>query len=905
MIVDKVHLENWSIIREPFEIEFSDGLNILHGPNDIGKTMFVDSIRTVFFTKHTSHSKKVRSLVPWGSSLSPKATITFSQNGSSYRITERFMSSEMSLLEKLVSGEWERIAEGDEADKKIIELVGGKLPIKGDTKPEYWGIGQALWMVQGEPFISEDLNEETFSSLQKLIGATIESDQEKKMFMKVNERFSSTFTTARRDIKKGSEISNLNETIEKLEEKKRGADGARKEKEELIRRMDENEIILERKKKNLKASLAEKEELKEKVKLAHEHRENRARLEEEIKRLDTEYGTLQEQTDSIKEGKKKIEGIELESRSLNERKDKRQTTLEELQGRIEKSSGEIDKVTEEIDLKDQMLSYTRIAYDAIQKERELSEKEKLLTEVVELEKDLSEKQRNVERLKAPSKEEMKGLELSSQRIHDLRTKLDTIGLTTKIAAESDISGTIHLDEKRTDFKIEKGKSDTWTSRQTVKMHIGEVGDFEIRSGSEDVGELRTNLEELEIEYEEAVAPYPTKDIEKLRESSLRKEELEKEIKKLEKNLQKRAKGGRETISREVAGLKKKVESNWGKVPDDSESKRYMDYKDREVARQELSQKTKELEKELKGLKKERKSLGKTHSKLEEEREEVRNKIQELDKKINSNEGRMNEIRATLEKLQKDGLSLDEREKKLDKMSSELDKKERALKVYKEEIEEVEEKPLRAWEECETKAKRFQEDIHRIEKGIAEMNVRLNIILDSLKDINRIEEELEYLRKRESQVSTDARAVELVYDLMRLYRGKTIESLTMPIQQMMAEDLTTLFGEKYTQVKFDEGMKPILVEVPTWEIDASIDVLSFGTKEQMWYLFRLALGRLLSSEERQLVVLDDPLAHTDPSRMHRALQVLQDRASQLQIIVITCDVDKYNWLSDASFIPFER
>ena len=122
---------------------------------------------------------------------------------------------------------------------------------------------------------------------------------------------------------------------------------------------------------------------------------------------------------------------------------------------------------------------------------------------------------------------------------------------------------------------------------------------------------------------------------------------------------------------------------------------------------------------------------------------------------------------------------------------------------------------------------------------------------------------------------------------------------------MTEDLRNLFGEKYIGVKFDEGIKPIAVGVPTWGVDAPIDILSFGTKEQMWYLFRLALGGLLSSEEKQLVVLDDPLANTDPSRMHRALQILKDRSNKLQIIVITCDVDKYNWLPNASFISLEK
>lgn len=905
MIVNKVYLENWAIFREPIEVDFSDGLNILYGRNDIGKTTLIDSIRTVFFTKHTSQSEKVRSLIPWGSTLSPKATITFFQNGAYYRITKKFISSKMSLLEKLIDNKWTRIAEGDDADKEIIKLMGGKLPTKGDTKPEFWGMGQALWMVQGEPFISEDLNEETLSSLQKLIGAAIETDQEKDIFKRVNERFSSIFTGVRREFKKGSGIKNLEEKIEELEESKKNVDRLREQKEELIRNIDDKEIILQGKEEKRKALLKEKEKLKKKVEEANKHKRNREKLEEEIKRVSSEYEALKDQIDSIREGKKKIKDIELENHSLNEEKNKRQNTLGKLQGKINKIVGEINKINDHIESNDEILRYARIVYDAIQKERELKEKEQLLNEVEELEKELSEKQRNAEILKAPLKKEIRQIEQIHQQIHDIKTKLDAIGLTTKIVAKSEVSGKIYLDEKSSVFKLKRGKQNTWTSHQTVKIQIDKIGNFEIKSGNEDVREMRGKLEKLEIDYEKVVAPYATKDIEKLRELSRQKEELEREIKRLKREFKKRAEDGKETIKREIAGLKKKIKSNWGKIPEDSEFKKYMRYEDKTTTQQELSKKINKLEKELKNLKKEQKDLNKSLSELEREKEGIKSEIQKLEKKIHSNSGRIKEIKTNLEKLQEDGLAIKEREKRLNKKSLELDKKRRAWEEYKNEIKEVEERPLRAWEECETSIERFQEDIGKLKEDIAHMNGKIDTILKGLKDTNKIEEELEYLKRREQRLLIDARAVELLYDLMHLYRGKTIESLTNPIQKMMAEDLRNLFGEKYTSVRFDEGVKPVSVGVPTWGIDASIDVLSFGTKEQMWYLFRLALGRLLSSEERQLVVLDDPLANTDPSRMHRALQILKERANDLQIIVITCDVDRYNWLPNANFISVEE
>lgn len=640
MIVNKVHLENWGIIREPTEVEFSDGLNILHGPNDIGKTTLINSIRIVFFTKHTSHSEKIRALRPWGSALSPKATITFFQNGAPYRITKRFISSEKSLLEKLVDDKWERIADGDNADKKVIELVGGKLPTRGDTKPEFWGIGQALWMVQGEPFISEDLNEETLSSLQKLIGAAIESDQEKKMFRRVNESFSSVFTDVRRDIKKGSDIENLEEKIEELEENKKIADSVRKEKEELIREIDDKEIILQKKKEKLGISLTEKEKLKEMVKSAHEHRRNREKLEEEIKRISSEYKTLKEQIDSIAEGRKKIKNIEIENHSLNEGKKRRQDTLQKLQEKIDKLVEDINKINENIELNDDVLRCARIAYDTIQKERELEEKEQLLDEVEELEKELSKKQKNAETLKAPLKKEIKQIEQIHHQIHDIKTKLDAIGLTTKIVAMSNISGRIHLDKKSREFKLKRGRQDTWTSHQTVKIQIDKIGNFEIKSGSEDIREMSANLEELEIDYEKAATPYATKDIEKLRELSHQKEELEREIKRLQKELKKRAKDGGEVVKREIAGLKKKIKSNWDKIPEDLEFRKYVHYEDKNTAQQELSKKINELEKKLKNLKKEQKAFDNIHSNLEREKEGIKSEIQKVEKKIHGNSGRI-------------------------------------------------------------------------------------------------------------------------------------------------------------------------------------------------------------------------------------------------------------------------
>ena len=64
--------------------------------------------------------------------------------------------------------------------------------------------------------------------------------------------------------------------------------------------------------------------------------------------------------------------------------------------------------------------------------------------------------------------------------------------------------------------------------------------------------------------------------------------------------------------------------------------------------------------------------------------------------------------------------------------------------------------------------------------------------------------------------------------------------------------------------------------------------------------RLALGRLLGQVERQLVVLDDPLVNTDSVRLQRILRLLETASETLQIVILTCHIDRYQGITGKRF-----
>ena len=65
-------------------------------------------------------------------------------------------------------------------------------------------------------------------------------------------------------------------------------------------------------------------------------------------------------------------------------------------------------------------------------------------------------------------------------------------------------------------------------------------------------------------------------------------------------------------------------------------------------------------------------------------------------------------------------------------------------------------------------------------------------------------------------------------------------------------------------------------------------LSFGAREQMGVISRLAYADLLKEAGRPtLIILDDALVHSDDQRMEQMKRVLFDAAQRHQVLLFTC------------------
>jgi energy-coupling factor transporter ATP-binding protein EcfA2 len=106
------------------ELEFGPGLNVLYGPNDLGKSTLAAAMRAALLlpAESTAH----QSFVPWHGVGPPRVQLTFERDGVTYRVTKIFGSGSLgsALLESSPDGSsFQEEERGRAVDRRLRELL--------------------------------------------------------------------------------------------------------------------------------------------------------------------------------------------------------------------------------------------------------------------------------------------------------------------------------------------------------------------------------------------------------------------------------------------------------------------------------------------------------------------------------------------------------------------------------------------------------------------------------------------------------------------------------------------------------------------------------------------------------------------------------------------------------------
>ncbi len=134
------------------------------------------------------------------------------------------------------------------------------------------------------------------------------------------------------------------------------------------------------------------------------------------------------------------------------------------------------------------------------------------------------------------------------------------------------------------------------------------------------------------------------------------------------------------------------------------------------------------------------------------------------------------------------------------------------------------------------------------------------------------------------IKAEIDALVLLREALQAARDTSMEHLMAPLMERVKPYLEEVFGG--AQLQFEEGFTAERL-IRSGGVEA-IDRLSDGTREQLAILVRLAYARLLAEHGKPVpLMLDDPLAYSDAGRISQMFRSLSVACKHHQVVILTC------------------
>lgn len=865
MKIRAVRMREVGCFSTPIALEGLSGeLDVLAGPNELGKSTIRKALDILFKFSHTSQSIKIRDLKPYLGGA-PLIEADFEADGRLWRLRKQFLSEKQTLLTEVNSGKV--AARGDEAHRRALELIGGS---SGEHR-----LG-LLWLEQGSllPRLSKDgkkdeieiekgARQQLSEVIEREIAAATGGGHDVRVVREKVEQQRRALVTDRRSQPTGeyaNAIANRNRAEQELESARaaaRAADDRLSRAAELRERAAalanpaSRAAALERVQKltaDREAAVAARQQLKitdakvqaceSRLAEAQQACEVLARRLEEVSKLELAASTGAKAELELKEA------VEAADARLNEARSHR----EELRVAF-------DAASQRLQAREKLDSRRQAAIRLAELSARMTEAQSAAERAGEIRSRLSEESVTAARVAAATRE--------ANAIQTLEIGIAAQLPKVQIAYQPGSAGKIRIDGR----PVADGEE--LTPSRLVALEIEGIGTITIDPAvSETVEDDQADLDAHRSVLGDLLAAMGVSDLAAAREQLEGRQNLERELAQAEDRVRTRAPNGLGPLSDEVKRLAEQSEDSDDEASDLPERPEI----EAEIAR--LGRAVRETEQAVDQLSQDqaraRESL--THHvaarRARDERltvlgselpptEERASRLAELTAGVAAAQDAVNqalrERTAWLEKAPDDtGMRALEAElfeaRRLQQSSAdELARVEKELAVVERELERDRQDGIAARvEELEQKARSLGEQVSQFERELA----ALNLLLDTLADVEQ--------QSRERYLSPVLGRLDPYINLV--FPGAKVG-----------------IGRDLRVEAIDRGV-----------VNEQLSALSDGTQEQIAVLIRLAFARMLADAGRPTpLILDDALVYSDDSRIEALFDALRQAAGAHQVIVFTC------------------
>ena len=167
--------------------------------------------------------------------------------------------------------------------------------------------------------------------------------------------------------------------------------------------------------------------------------------------------------------------------------------------------------------------------------------------------------------------------------------------------------------------------------------------------------------------------------------------------------------------------------------------------------------------------------------------------------------------------------------------------------------------------------------------------------EAANQLNHVEREYERQEAR-------AEAARLLRETFAKYRQQAHQHYIEPFKECIDQLGRIVFGSTFA-VELDEDLRVVRRTLGGTMLD--VDQLSTGAREQLGVLCRLACATIVSPEDGGApVMIDDALGWSDPQRLQGMGAAIAAAGKQCQVVVLTCTPGRYSHVGNAQVVSLE-
>ena len=858
--------------------ELGDGLNLVVGPNELGKSTLLDAFRAVLFERYSSRARPIMALQNDRSGAAPVVELVFEVNGAEYTLTKRFVKSAYARL-KCPDG---TLLEADAAENELRSLLGfAEAGTRGATSDTLgmWGV---LWVLQGQSFGRPDLPDSALASLsaglEAEVGTVLGGRRGRELPQIIEKQRDELITAARRQPR--GEYKDTIDQISELERRLSEQQQQQLEMSETLEKLAAAEARLSRLEDGSQ-DIIDQEELKE----AQEQLNEVMRHDLQLEAARSELQNLEVQLEQAQREQSDRASRRAELKTDQERLRQETKRLEKLQEQERESLASLDELRqastdaeEAVEAALQSEASWRRILDRITRSAELNNLIRQQSEVKATEERLAEAQRQAEQIKVTD-ESLQHIRQATDMAEQANARLSVAATRISFDIPSDRLSGIEADGvPLTDPPT------TVEAVEPVSITIPERGHILIEPAVADRDQLLRTEREARAKLHAALSEVGAKTLADAQILRDQRRDLEVIAGVALQELERLAPPG------SAPALQPRIDELRQALKTSSAEGDEVQVQQKDRAEAALDSAQTRLQKARAEERIAREAVDERARAVSDLRVEVRTLQNTVDSQTELVERRDERLRGESEVVPDQQLAT------ASDTAAQAVAEQQAVSLLEGELSPSTRTQL------EARISRLQTAIKQRESSRVDLRIEIGRLRERIEvhdsvgideAIEHSQHELEQATHRRDRFESELEVLDLLADTLRSAESEARERYLAPVVGRVRPYLQMLFPSAEIGINEDLYITGMSRQVGYEE---SFDHLSVGTQEQIVVLVRLAFAEMLIDQGAPAaVILDDALVFSDDQRMRLMFDILSHAARRVQILVFTCRAQLFEGL----------